>query len=231
MRWTERRKVASRACGLPAVARGCGVAAVPDRHRSRRGFTLVEVMLVVVIGLILAASALPGFLRAYQSAQIRTAVRQAVLATKYARNTAIMRQQQIAMIVDRAGNQLQLISLGTGRGMADKEMFLESRTATAGLVEDEEDAPPAATGEDGAEAAAPPPTIAVELTRTLPRDVTIRAFRSTAEESRLKDVYWVSFQPNGMNDGFEMELEDTRGHVAVIKVDAITGKAKVEFEE
>lgn len=230
MRCAERRKVASRARGLRAVARLRGTA-VPVQHSARGGFTLIEVMLVVVIALVLVGFAMPGFLRAYQSAQIRTAVRQAVLATKYARNTAIMRQQQVAMIVDRAQNQIQLVTIGNGRAMADKDMFLETRTATAGLVDEEEPAPEATTEDGEKKPAAPPPTIAVELTRTLPRDVTIRAFRSSVEESRFKDVYWVSFQPNGMNDGFELELLDARGHVAIIKVDAITGKPKVEFEE
>ena len=232
MRWTGRRRTATTARGLRAAGRRCG-AAVPLRDRPRGGFTLIEVMLVVVIALIITAFAMPSFIRAYQSAQIRTAVRQAVLATKYARNNAILHQQQYAMIVDRGANQIQLVSVGSARAMADKDMFLENRTATAGLVgeEDQEDASSEATADGEAKASTPPPTIAVELTRNLPRDVSIRSFRSSVEDSRVRDVHWVAFLPNGMSDGFEMELEDTRGHVATIKVDAITGRPKVEFEK
>ena len=44
------------------------------------------------------------------------------------------------------------------------------------------------------------------------------------------ELYYVNYYPNGMCEAYEIEIGDDENHVARIKVDAVTGKAKVERE-
>jgi len=62
-------------------------------HRLSLGFTLIEVMLVVVIVLIAAGISVPLFKKTFQSTQMTDAVRSTVRIARYARNVAILKQQ------------------------------------------------------------------------------------------------------------------------------------------
>lgn len=57
-----------------------------------RGFTLIEILLVVVIILIATAVAVPTFRGTFQSTQMRDASRSAVRMARYARSMAILKQ-------------------------------------------------------------------------------------------------------------------------------------------
>ena len=57
--------------------------------------------------------------------------------------------------------------------------------------------------------------------------VKIRSFRGGQE---FDELYYVNYYPNGMCEAYEIEIGDDENHVARIKVDAVTGKAKVERE-
>jgi general secretion pathway protein H len=198
-------------------ASGESVLATP---RGRRGFTLIEVMLVVVIVGIATGLALPSFLRAYQNAQIQTASRNVVMATRFARNMAVLRQQPMAILFDQVKGQVEVVRMAGTRQREAAEMFLESR---------EREPVPVAEGEAGEAAPAPALAIEAEFRRTFGREVRIVGFESEQPEQELEGIHWVTFHPNGMNDGFVLRLEDKRGNVCEVTVDAISGRSKVEF--
>jgi hypothetical protein len=60
--------------------------------------------------------------------------------------------------------------------------------------------------------------------------VKIASFSSERADQVLQDIYWINYYPNGMSDGFEIELADQEGRRCRIEIDAISGTAKVEFE-
>jgi general secretion pathway protein H len=65
------------------------------------GFTLVEILLVVVIILIATAVAVPVFRGTFQSTQMKDAVRSTVRLTRYARSLAILRQSDCTLHFDK----------------------------------------------------------------------------------------------------------------------------------
>jgi general secretion pathway protein H len=62
-------------------------------HRSSVGFTLIEVMLVVVIILIAAGVVVPKFKGTFKSTQMTDATRSTIRIARYARSVSILKQE------------------------------------------------------------------------------------------------------------------------------------------
>lgn len=187
-------------------------------------FSMIELLLVVAISLIAAGIAIPLFARSFHGSQLRTSARTVVMAAKYSRSMAVLQQKQMAILFDRITGAIEIISMADRNALSMRNDFLDgrsTRTADALLEKpgQEEDGPAPA-----------PPAIATELIRGLGRDVRITAFSSDRADQVQDDIYWVNYYPNGMSDGFEVELTDKDGDRCRIDVDAISGTAKVEFE-
>lgn len=196
--------------------RGWRTVVIPPAGKSRRGFTLIEVLVVVVIAALAAAIALPGFVRTMRGAQLRTASRTVLMAHKYARSTAVLRQVQMAILLDSEASELEIITMHDQSGSRDK--FLDSRqTRAADAV--------LGSSEEQTEK----PAIATELVRKLGREVKIDAFRSERGGQEHRGVYWIMYHPNGMSDGFEVTLTDKNNRLVTIRSDAISGKVDAKF--
>lgn len=204
--------------GLTQAKRGPGAG-------SRRGFSLIEMLVVVVIVALISSIALPGFVRSMKGAELRTAARTVLMAHKYARSTAVLRQTQMAVLIDRESMELEVIMLADTAAADDRDKFLELRT-----TRDVD----SALGADKAAAApepdAPPPQITSELVRKLGREISVESFRSELGGQEYEGVYWILYYPNGMSDGFELVLSDKGSRRVEVKSDPISGKTNAEFE-
>jgi prepilin-type N-terminal cleavage/methylation domain-containing protein len=78
-----------------------------DLHTSRRGFTLVEVIIVVVILSIAAMMAIP-MMSSAGSVQIRSAADAISADLEYARSMAISRQRMYSVVFDTANESYQI---------------------------------------------------------------------------------------------------------------------------
>lgn len=191
----------------------CGQRVSPRSvFRKRTGFTLIELLLVVAIALIAAGISVPLFSRSFQGSQLRAATRQVAMTAKYARSMAVLRQQYMAILFDKVAGSVEVVSITDRRALAGRNRFMAERGATDGNAE--------------AEAA---PTIRSELRKALPADVSITSFSTRAENRSLEDVFWVNIFPNGMGEGFEIELQDKAGKRARVRVDGLSGDATVTF--
>lgn len=76
------------------------------------------------------------------------------------------------------------------------------------------------------------PAIDSELQRTYGREVSLDAFTTAdgREVEELNGVYWVSYYPNGMCDGFRVRLADANGQKVTITAEGISGAAEVMWE-
>ncbi len=84
------------------------------------GFTLVEILLVVVIILIATAIAVPTFRGTFQSTQMRDAVRSTVRISRYARSQSILRQQPC--VLDFTNGLVRLSCGGGTNGPAGEQI-------------------------------------------------------------------------------------------------------------
>ena len=188
------------------------------KRKSRRGFTLIEILIVVVIAALAATIALPGFVRAMKGSQLRTASRTILMGHKFARSTAVLRQVPMAMLLDSNKGEIEIITIKSPASSDTRSKFLDSR----GTRETD-----AMLGSDQPSEA---PTIETELVRSLGRDIKIEAFRSERGGQEFQGVYWINYHPNGMSDGFEIVISDG-ANTAEITSDAISGRVESKFGE
>lgn len=197
-------------------------------RRTRRAFTLIEILIVLVIAGLMAAIAVPGFTRAMKGAQLRSAARTLSMAHKFARNTAVLRQTPMALLVDTQAREIEVLSLSTRNSAQFKDGFLDGRAARV-------DAPMPEEGDPAATPEAPQakPDIESEVRRTFGAEVKVDSFATAdgREAEELKGVYWVNYHPNGMCDGFRIRLVDANGQKVTITAEGISGAAEVMWEK
>jgi prepilin-type N-terminal cleavage/methylation domain-containing protein len=199
----------------------------PSSAPRRAAFTLIEILVVVFISLLVAALAAPSFSRALQAQRLRASARTVVTAHKYARNMAVLRQQPMAVLFDRIGQVVEVVSVADRSGLAGRGGFLEDRMRT---IRDE----PQVKKKEALEAGdVPPPPAKMESIdlRQLAEEVRIVDFKSEGDFFHRDGVYWVNYYPSGMSDGFTLRLQDERKKNAIISADPISGGAEVEFDE
>ncbi|MCX6995938.1 MAG: prepilin-type N-terminal cleavage/methylation domain-containing protein [Kiritimatiellaeota bacterium] len=200
--------------------------------RLRRAFTLIELMLVVFIVLLLASLALPAFLRSFRGAQLRAAVRSAVMIHRHARNLAILRQRHVAIRVDQEQNLFDVVMLPpqAGDDRQDLEDWLqETWDAAEAAPADAAPAPPADGGTSAPPAAVAAPS--VEVRRSLPAGVRITGVDVDRVEADAPGPAWIFYYPSGLCEAFVLHLEDEREHAVDISSDPLTGQVTVDYSD
>lgn len=195
----------------------CSLFRGPASIRTKRGFTLIEVVLVVVITLILLSVSMPHFAQTYKGSKIRSAARTVNRMARYARNMAIMRETTMTVVLN---NETMEIYLGgptqsptnTADGELDQDV-LKRLGYTEGDASSEEIG------------------IEKEIHRFLPEGIEMEDFeKDTIEEDNVyENLSLFRFYPNGQSDWFILELKDRRGLGVKLENDPVSGTISSEY--
>ncbi len=191
----------------------------PSIRSLKNGFTLIEVILVVVISLILLGVALPNFAHTYKGAKLRSAARTIDRMAKYARSTAIMREKTMALVLNHETMEIYLgaeTAAKTSTNSADGELD-QDVLKRLGYVDGE------SSGDAGG--------IEKEIHRFLPEGLEVADFEQDGRDGdeAHEDLYLIRYYPNGQSDWFILELENNKGMGVKLENDPISGKIKSEF--
>ncbi len=182
----------------------------------RSGFTLIEVVLVMVLLLIISGISVPYFAGTLRGTKLKSAARTIERMSRYGHSMAIMREETLTMVLNPDTMELYMgAEFQTTTNQADGELD-QDVLKRLGYVDDARD-------ENGG--------IDKEIHRFLSDDLVVRDFKKdwSEEDDQYEDLYMIRFFPNGFCEQFEMELEDNRGHGIKLENDPITGKVWSEF--
>jgi len=171
------------------------------RFRIRAGFTLLEILLVVLVIGIIAGAFLPVAMDSVEGVRLRAATRDVIALNRYARARAILDQRPVAVLYDRGGGLLELLQLPP----QDIPLGLMLDTPAARLLDDAD--------------------LEAEGVRSLRRRQ-LASFVSVREVSGAEqqdDTWFVIYTPAGMTDPHSIVLEDNRGDRLRISVNGMTG--------
>lgn len=185
----------------------------------RAGFTLIEVILVVVITLILLGVSLPHFAHTLKGSQLRSAARTINRMARYARGTAIMREQTITVVID--GDTMQIYLGGSAQSTtnsADGELD-QDVLKRLGYIE----------GDGSSENLG----IEKEIHRYLPDNIEVADFEKDwfDDEPRYENIYVINYYSDGQSDWFKLELAGHYGMRVEIESDPVSGKLRSELKQ
>ncbi|MBN1674511.1 MAG: prepilin-type N-terminal cleavage/methylation domain-containing protein [Kiritimatiellae bacterium] len=190
-------------------------------RRERAGFTLMEMMLVVVVIGIAAGIVIPRFVGTSRRLKLRAAARTVVMAGKYARGAAVLRQHPMAVIFDLDRQTVELVNINRTTGTRERESFF-NRREEAGAAR----VPAGEPDEDAASKAAS--DVTSQMTRDLPDNVSFESVDSGREGMAHGAARWVYYYPNGTCDGYVVRIKDDQDARVTVSVSSVSGRARVE---
>lgn len=184
----------------------------------RGGFTLIEVILVVVITIVLLGVSLPHFASTFKGSQLRSAARTIVRMGRYARGTAILRNQTMTLVIDGETREIYLGGPAqTTNSTADAKID-QAVLKRLGYVD-------GASPEDLG--------IEKEVRRFLPDSVDVTDFEKEWSENdpQYENIYVIRYYSDGRSDGFRIELDSNRGLLMELESDPVSGRISAELRQ
>lgn len=180
---------------------------VSTRHKT--GFTLLEIMLVVLVIGIAASAIMPAALDSVEGIRLRSATREVIGLNKYARARAILDRKPVGVLYDQERGVVQLVQLPAPQMALGP--FLDT---------------PAARLQDPGQPFTDNGGPVTSLRRKKLADYVV--VDKVEDAAEVDDTYYAVYYPSGMCDAHTVVLRDNRGDTARIKVWGMTGDIELE---
>jgi prepilin-type N-terminal cleavage/methylation domain-containing protein len=182
-------------------------------HSHRKGFSLIELMLVVAVIGIASAVTLPSFYRSLRGNRLRTAGRAVVIAGRYARSMAVMKQQVMVVEFNLTRSE---ISVRPARAEAaapaasDSDDVFTSPSMTPSVLTDEVSSEDAGSGK-------------VELKRLLDRVTIVSVDVDGVEAMEQDNIVTIQYSNNGRCTPYSVLIKDEFDMAIRVDVDHLAG--------
>ena len=182
---------------------------------TKKGFTLIEVILVAVVIAILAGISLPNVAQSLRGAKLKTTANTIERMARYARGMAIIHDQTMTILIDPASKRIYAGELKTESDQADGQLD-QAVLTRLGYTEEN------------------PPNkerINIRMQRALEPDIEIDAFtlEASSQPWDRDTVCVIEFYPSGQCEAFTLELIDAKARKLHVSSDPITGKVRSRY--
>lgn len=189
---------------------------IPNETVRRRGFTLVEILMVLAIVGITMVITMPSLVKSIRGNRLRVGARTIVMAGNYARTMSILRNQEMRLTLDKTTSTVTVEPSQIPPPPLEDRVFDAKATP-----------PPPPPPEDGAATNEPPSALPpAKIVRQLDA---VRIDSVRIDQGKSKDqegIYTISYQGNGRCTPYEVRVVDEFGSSMLITVDAVAS-AKV----
>jgi prepilin-type N-terminal cleavage/methylation domain-containing protein len=182
-----------------------------QRGKSCRAFTLVEVILVVVIIGVLAGITVPFVGSGLKGSRLKISGRLVRGMHNHARSMAILKNEQYSVVINRETMEIYLGSAEASTKENDSDGVIDLEVNKRLF------------GEPGNL-----PEIPKEARKKFPEQISLKKIEiehlDTEYDLSTSGLHLINYYPDGKNDAFTIELEDSRGSVIRLTMDPITAK-------
>lgn len=183
--------------------------------RYRLGYTLIEVLLVVMILGIMTTIVLVSFTGTLRHQRLSTAVRRVAAAGRHARSLAVIGQREVALIFDTSRNVVTIRALKPRKGVDDADdagVASDAVSLAEGDAFAETEAPASATEDD---------FLGEDITLQLEGVQIIPGERGGVEGQSEGGTFTVVYASNGRCSPYSVVLADGDGNEVTIDVDSV----------
>ncbi len=194
-------------------------------HRERyavSAFTLVEMLLVVAIIGIATIVVLPSFVRSMRGYRLRVACRSVVMAGRYARSMAVMKQAEMTVTFDLDSGTVSVGGRPEGSRNVEKTADQGSTGAVTGAVEEAGGPVPAGMAGNEGEVSVSGGAVQDGIKRTLDGVIISEVEVEGAEEKYTKGTCSVPYHSNGTCTPYKIKIVDKSGESVTVSVDALS---------
>ncbi len=177
------------------------IVALPASAPGRHGFSLLELLVVLVIMGVLSGVVVASMVPALAQARLHTGARMVIAALRYARSHAIAQRTDARVLLIRANRQVAVEVPETAETIVPDEV-----------------------------AAWRPLTTPAGRLRTLPMGITFAAVERPDGAEPVEEPT-VRFTPLGQGETVRIVLEDAKGRQQAVVVDAVTGRCALAEDE
>ena len=182
----------------------------PARSKSRLGFTLIELMVVIVLISIMTAMILPEMKGTYEDALLRSEARKLADVFSLANSRAITANQLHRVRIDRTTGRFSIQSTGSEAGAVPGASRVSNIRGGEGTIDSR---------------------ISIEIRKVADAadsgDARTRSSPLAAEPRDAGAGVAISFYPDGTADEQELELRDRQGFRLALHINPVTARVRV----
>jgi type II secretory pathway pseudopilin PulG len=170
---------------------------------AERGFTLIEIMVVIGVMMLVMAIAMPAMLKAMNKEGMRKAASDIMEGCSFARDMAILQDHPMEMVIRSADGSISV----------DRAHLHHAQEADLGPV----------TRMDFEDMQAPPPPPAKHFSGRIPEDIAVTLLDVNFRDQMKSEEVRVRFYPNGTSDEFTIVMQGPDGDTRKISLEVVTG--------